>query len=139
MNLIVDANVLFAALIKDGATAKLFFVDGIHLYAPEYLHEEFEEYRSEILKKTHRTSTQFEEALSELSGRIHFVPVDEFESAIKDAEQISPDIDDAIYFALALKFEMPIWSNDARLKNQSAVRVYSTSDLLNIYSTKLGG
>jgi predicted nucleic acid-binding protein len=58
---------------------------------------------------------------------------------LKAGQQISPDIDDAIYFALALKFEMPIWSNDARLENQSAVRVYSTSDLLNIYSAKLGG
>ena len=109
----------------------------MRLHAPEYLCEEFDEYRDEILSKTHRTSAQFEEALTEISGRIHFVPVEEFESRIEVARQISPDIDDAIYFALAMKSGMPIWSNDARLKKQSVVRVYSTSDLLQIFSAEV--
>ncbi len=137
MDLIVDANVLFAALIKDGVTANLMFIDRLHLYAPEYLLDEFEEYRSEILKKTHRPSDKFDEVLSEISARIHFVPINEFDSMIKAAEEISPDVDDSIYFALALKIGMPIWSNDTRLKKQSAVRIFSTTDLVHIFSTDL--
>jgi predicted nucleic acid-binding protein len=137
MDLIIDANILFAALIKDGVTAKLMFVDRLHLYAPEFLLEEFDKYRDEILKKTHRTSENFDEVLSELSARIHYVPMDEFHKLIKVAEEISPDENDSIYFALALKNGLPIWSNDVRLKKQSVVRIYSTSDLMHIFSVDL--
>jgi predicted nucleic acid-binding protein len=137
MDLIIDANILFATLIKDGVTAKLMFVDRLHLYAPEFLLEEFDKYRDEILKKTHRTSENFDEVLSELSARIHYVPMDEFHKMIKVAEEISPDENDSIYFALALKNGLPIWSNDSRLKKQSVVRIYSTSDLMHIFSVDL--
>jgi predicted nucleic acid-binding protein len=137
MDLIIDANILFATLIKDGVTAKLMFVDRLHLYAPEFLLEEFDKYRDEILKKTHRTSENFDEVLSELSARIHYVPMDEFHKMIKVAEEISPDENDSIYFALALKNGLSIWSNDSRLKKQSVVRIYSTSDLMHIFSVDL--
>jgi predicted nucleic acid-binding protein len=137
MDLIVDANILFAALIKEGVTAKLMFVDRLHLYAPEFLLEEFEKYRKEILKKTHRSSENFEIVLSEISARIHLVPKNEFNKMINVAEEISPDINDSIYFALALKFGMPIWSNETRLKKQSTIRIYSTSDLIHIFSADL--
>ena len=51
MDLIVDANVLFAALIKEGLTSDLLFVDDFHLYAPEFLLVEFTKYKEEILRK----------------------------------------------------------------------------------------
>ncbi len=44
MDLIVDANILFAALIKNSMTAKLMFVERLHLYAPEFLLDEFEKH-----------------------------------------------------------------------------------------------
>jgi len=47
MDLIVDANVLFAALIKEGITEELFFVEQLHLYAPEFIFIEFEKYKEE--------------------------------------------------------------------------------------------
>lgn len=137
MDIIADANVLFAALIKDGATSRLMFVDRLHLYAPEFLLEEFGKHRSFILGKTHRRPDDFDRVLSELSARIHFVPKAEFTDLLKVAEEISPDIDDMVYFALALKSGMPIWSNETRLKKQSAVRIYSTSDLVHLFSADL--
>ena len=39
-----------------------------------------------------------------------------------------------MYFALALKLNCGIWSNDKKLKNQDKVKVYSTEDLLKIKS-----
>ena len=137
MDIIVDANILFAALIKDGITARLMFVDRLHLYAPELLLEELDKYRGEILEKTHRNSSDFDSVLSEISARIHFVPKNEFQKMINVAEEVSPDKDDSIYFALALRTGMPIWSNETRLKKQSAVRIYSTADLLHMFSADL--
>lgn len=37
MDLIVDANVLFAALIKVSSSSEVFFSDKFHFYAPEFI------------------------------------------------------------------------------------------------------
>ena len=55
MKLVVDANVLFAALIKEGSTAELLISDKLQLFAPEFLFTEFSKYEELILKKTHRS------------------------------------------------------------------------------------
>ncbi|MEI6732208.1 MAG: PIN domain-containing protein, partial [archaeon] len=46
------------------------------------------------------------------------------------------DIKDAMYLALALKLNCPIWSNDKLLKNQTQIKVYSTSELMTKFSSK---
>jgi len=55
MKLVIDANILFAALIKEGSTAELLISDKIQLFAPEFLFKEFSKYKNLILKKTHRS------------------------------------------------------------------------------------
>ena len=42
MELIVDANILFAALIKEGLTSDLIVKDNLNLYSAEFLFTEFE-------------------------------------------------------------------------------------------------
>ncbi len=37
MKLVIDANILFAALIKDSTTAEILFNKNINFYAPEFL------------------------------------------------------------------------------------------------------
>ncbi len=39
MDLVVDANILFAALIKKGITSELFFEDELYLITPEFILE----------------------------------------------------------------------------------------------------
>jgi len=46
--------------------------------------------------------------------------------------RVSPDINDVPYLALALKLNCPVWSNDRKLKNQNAVRIYSTQEIIRI-------
>jgi predicted nucleic acid-binding protein len=50
-----------------------------------------------------------------------------------DAKKISPDPDDVLYFAAAIRIRCGIWSNDKKLKNQEQIPVYSTHDLKNIF------
>jgi predicted nucleic acid-binding protein len=40
MNLVIDANILFAALIKDNLTRQLLVSENIRLYAPEFIFNE---------------------------------------------------------------------------------------------------
>lgn len=130
MKLVVDANVLFSALIKDRVTRRLFFEERLEIYAPEYLFEEFAEHQDEVMQKTHRGEAEFWEVMGILKSRISVVPVSEFEKFMEKAKKVSPDRDDAVYFAVALAIGGAIWSNDRRLKGQKAVRVLNTEELV---------
>ena len=50
MKLVVDANVLFAALIKKSSTAELLISDKLQFFAPEFLFAEFSKYEELILR-----------------------------------------------------------------------------------------
>lgn len=132
MNLVVDANILFSSLIKEGKTQELFLDLSFNLYTPEFIFTEFEKHKDEILEKTNRSSEEFNEILNTMKEVINIIPEEEFEEFILAAEEISPDQDDVMYFALALKLNCPIWSNDKKLKEQDKIKVYSTNELVNI-------
>ena len=52
---------------------------------------------------------------------------------IDGAERISPDPKDTSYFALALKLNCPIWSNDKKLKEQNKIKIYSTEEIVKFF------
>ena len=130
MNLITDANVLFAALIKEGKTIEILLNPFFNFYAPEFLFEEFEKYKDEILRKTHRNESQFSEILEVLKNIISIIPKEEYAGKLNLSSEISPDENDIDYFALAFKLNCAIWSNDKKLKEQDKVKVYSTEELI---------
>ena len=134
MDLVIDANVIFAILIKDSINLDLLFKNEIYLYAPEFLFTEFGEYEKIIGEKTERSEDEFNKLLGILQNKIVIFAREEIEPFLEEAKRICPDKDDAPYFALALKFNIPIWSNDKKLKEQNKIKVYSTQDILNLLS-----
>ena len=133
MELIVDANVLMSALIStEGKTYDLILNGTIKLFSPEFLLEEVEEHKKEILSKSGLSDSDFELFLSLISSQIEFIPHTEFKKYASEAEKITPDIDDSDYFALALKLRWGIWSNDKKLKQQNKVKVYSTTEIISL-------
>ena len=130
MRLVVDANILFSALISEGKTAEILVNNMGELYAPEFLLEEFRNHKREILTKTKRTSEDFEFIFGLFKEIIITVPSYEYRDFLPKAKEISPDPDDVPYFALALKLQIPLWSNDKKLKQQTQLKVCSTQDLL---------
>jgi len=101
-----------------------------HLFAPEFLLEEFNKYENDILEKTSREPDDFQQYYELLTRKIVFIPLDELVPFLNASREISPDPKDALYFALALKLDAKIWSNDKRLKNQEKIQVLSTSEIL---------
>ncbi|MDO8428028.1 MAG: PIN domain-containing protein [Candidatus Diapherotrites archaeon] len=134
MNLIVDANIVFAVLIKQGISEDLLFDEQFTIYAPEFLFIEFEKYKSFLLTKTHRTEIEFIHVLSTIRNHIVLVPSQELEPFLDPANLISPDPRDIPYIALAIKLNAVIWSNDRLLKEKlpSYVKVYTTQELLKL-------
>ncbi len=133
MDLIIDANIIISALIStEGKTYDLIFNDNIKLFSADFLLEEIEKYRQEILIKSGLSEYEFEIFLSLISSRIEFIPLSDFDKFISEAEKITPDPNDREYFALALKLKCGIWSNDKKLKNQDIIKIYSTKDMLEV-------
>lgn len=130
MLLVVDANVLFSAIITGAKTSDLMFSGWLQLIAPEFLFAELEEHRGEILAKSSLAKDDFEKFTSLLKRRIDVIPRREFEKFLPDAKVFSPDPDDAEYLALALQFGAAIWSDDKELKRQTKVKVLSTKELI---------
>ena len=136
MRLIIDANVLFAALIKDSSTAQLLISDKFKFFAPEFLFEEFAKYEDYILKKTHRTKENFKEFYNLLKQKITIISKDEIDPFLEQAEEISPDPKDTVYLALCLAINSNFWSNDKELKEkQDLVEVLTTEEIINKVSS----
>lgn len=129
MLLVVDMNILFSFFKKYSFTRKLLINSDLELRSTTYAFDELNEHLDEIMSKAKIDIGVFELYKTILSWFVEFVPVLEYREFKSKAESISPDPDDTQYFALALKLDCPIWSNDKRLKKQSAVKVFSTSEL----------
>ena len=132
MDLVVDANVLIAAIIKESTSYTLLFREDFHIYTAEYIFTEIEEHKEEILKKTKKTEEEFYKLIETLKRRISLVPLEELIPYLNKAEKICPDPDDVVYFALALKLNCAVWSNDKDLKKQNKIKIYHTHDLMKI-------
>ena len=136
MRLVVDANILVAALLKDSTTRELLLEDDLELFAPEGLLAELKN----LLKnqKVRKRLPLSDNALSELSeaifSEITFFPEESFLSFIKDSAELVSHIEDAPYIALALTLKIPLWSNDAALKEQTKVKVLTTPELIKLLS-----
>ncbi len=130
MDLIVDANVIFAALIQEGKNYELLFRREFHLFTPDFIIIEIEKHKEEILAKTKRSSAEFEQVLEILKRRIALIPMEELVPFVEQAETLTPDPDDMAYFALALKLNCSLWSNDKALKQQNKIKVYNTTEVV---------
>lgn len=132
MDFVIDSNILFAVLIKDSITAEIILNEKFNLFAPKFIFREFLKYKKEILEKTKRSSEEFNEIFRYLQESITIIPKEEFERFLDEAEKITPDHNDVEYIALALKLNIPVWSNDKKLKNQNKIKIISTEEIIKL-------
>lgn len=129
MELVVDTNIVFSAMVKDSLTRFLLCDMRLVLYAPETLISELYEHEKEIREKSEISEKRWMELMSILLSKIRLVSKEEIAPFVKEALEFSPDQEDAPFFALCLAKNIPLWSNDKALKQQSAVKVFSTDEL----------
>ena len=131
MRLIVDTNVLISFFrenpVRDIIMNSALF--GLQLFTPEYAISELKNNKSDLTKYSGLLGKDLEFAIM-LLGFFIEIKSDDFFVEFKDnSENLSPDLKDAPFFALALKLECGIWSNEPRLKQQKSVEVLSSPDL----------
>jgi|SRR3989338_1213390 len=130
MKLVVDANEVFSFFNEKSKAREFSLSSELELYSPSFSLKEIKEHKSDVLKRFSLSETQYLLIEKLLGNVIRFADEKEYSGFLKEAKSVSPDADDTEYFALALKLNCPIWSEDKALKKQSKVKVYSTSELL---------
>ena len=130
MNITVDANILFACLIKDSDTRKLFFSPKFELYAPVFMLRELQKYFPIIKKKSGLSDFDFSNLVARVLVQITIIDDSNLSPFVVAAASLIKDKKDWLYLACALYKDTVIWSNDKGFKNQSRVRVFTTHEML---------
>jgi len=130
MRIVVDANVLCAALLAKGKTAELLFSDQIEPVAPELLFTELERNRKELLEKTKLAERDFNILITLFRKRVRIIPTVEFADKLIEANQLLKNHKkDTEFLALALKLHCPLWSKEKRLKKINKIDVLDANEV----------
>ncbi len=138
MMLVVDANILLAAVIRDSLTRSLLLDGRLELYAPADLFDETVRHVTsdvEIIRKTKLSPAQLRSVLSAASSTIHFVPNEAYANNLQRALGLAAHPEDAPYLALAMSLNCPLWSNDADMRRQDKVSFLTTAQLVEQLNT----
>ncbi|MBI4980715.1 PIN domain-containing protein [Candidatus Woesearchaeota archaeon] len=139
MNIILDSNVFFSALIKNSITRKIILeYEGLFLF-PSYIFIEIQNHKKELLEKSGMSEYEFTRLIRLLLLKIVIVPHEALvpfkEKAVEIVKDI--DLDDVLFVACALAYPNSIiWSNDQKLKKQPAVRIINTAEMLEFLEGK---
>ncbi len=132
MKLVVDTNILFSFFWSDSFTKKLIKNSKCELISSVVALEELLKYKLDIIKKARITQEQFSTFLKDLKSQVKFFDTTEYTYFLNKSKGLSPDKNDADFFALSLKFNCPLWSNNSFLKSQKEIKIISTKELINI-------
>lgn len=132
MRLAVDTNVLISALMSKGGTFEAMVLGNLDLFVPEHSLGEIERNKSVLKERMGVSEDEFGLALGIILSHVMVVPREEYAAMEPKAKEISPDKKDFPFFVLALAKRMPLWTNEKRLKEQDAVEVYDTREVLGL-------
>src|SRR3989344_3637761 len=134
MLIVVDANVIFSALLAKGNSFSVFesnkIFEKFEFVAPEFLFTEIGKRMDKILNKTKLNKEELSQTFGFIKEQVNFISASDFIDKLEEAIKINKK--DSPYLALAMKLNCPIFSGDKRLKQQNKIKVYSPRELLNI-------
>lgn len=137
MELVVDATVLFAAIIGKSKTNELFFEDKLRLVALPYLIDEFNKNLGVIANICGVSESEVIEEFGILKRRVVIFPIYKFPDEVQSkAEKLAPHRKDVPYFALALHLGCGIWTREKDFKKQDEIEIYFTPKLVDMFLKK---
>ena len=133
MILVVDTNVVISAALRGSTTQELIFNNAFQLYTPEFVKEEIEKYKNEIMQKGNYTETEFQTILSLIFSRITIVPENEYAKHKEEILKFTPDVKDWPFLALAKHLGAALWTYDSIIKRkQNVIKIFTTGQLFRL-------
>ncbi len=133
MKLVIDTNIIIAAMVKDGLARKIIFFGNVDLISPEFTMEEVYKHRDIILDKAHFTEEEFRILFLTILGRVKIIPKSRYISFLREADSLIGKIDykDVPFLALSLAVRNDgVWSDDKHFKKQNKIRVLTTKEII---------
>ena len=134
MILIIDTNILFAALLKESTTRRFLIDSPFMLYAPETLVTEIHKYEDEIVRRSGLSKKDFEQLFALITENIVIRKQESYQDKMDEAEQLIGHLDkgDVPFIALALSIRNDgIWTENVNhFKQQNKIRVWTTRDII---------
>lgn len=135
MNIIIDSNILFSALIKDSVTRRIILeYNGLFLF-PSFIFQEMEKHKEELLNKSGMDIKEFNELLGVILKKVIIVPEEILFQYRNEALEIvkNIDLDDILFIACALAYPNSIiWSDDKKLKEQIKIKILNTQEIIDL-------
>lgn len=133
MKLVVDANILFS-FFRDNPVRFIIInasLIKLQLFSPAHALEELNKNIQDLIKYTKLSSSEIKSIIEELKAFISVIYSQEYKEFESEAKKLSPHTSDkdTPYFALALKLNCAIWSNEPAFKKQSRVKTFNTKEL----------
>lgn len=132
MSLVVDSNVIFAAMLRDGATRGLLVEPPMPLLSPEWMLSEIRAHVPEISRRSGIGERDLALLLALLCENIEVVPEPEYAPQMARARGMTPqDPGDAPFVAVALSRACQgIWTQNTRHFEGTGIDVWSTARIL---------
>lgn len=129
-HLVADANVILSA-VAGKAALRVFTDSNLHISTTRQNVQEVSEYLPVMADKYGMATELLETQLRLLPLRVYGLAF--YRDRLKQARVLiaQRDPDDVELVALALKLDVPIWSNDRDLQS-TGLRVYTTAQLLRL-------
>lgn len=132
--LTVDANILFAGLLRDGTTRHILLYEELDLRTPATIWRELERNRTLLLEKARSTEAAFALLLELVREHVREVPFALLAPHWDEAKRrVGPDgLADAPYVAAALALDGILWTHDKRLVEVAGVPVVTTAEVVEV-------
>jgi len=132
--LVVDTNIVLSALLKEGLTRKILLSGKLILFSPQELSFEVEKHALELGTKVGLNKETFLLLFEFIFKKAGITQVNHknYTAFCEVAKSVCPfgHLQDWPFIALALKENVPLWSNDSALKKQNLVKVITTPELI---------
>lgn len=131
MKLVIDANIVVAALIKEGKVREIIASRKFELVSPDFVLDEIKKYEGYICEKSGLGKDEFELLMALIFQNRIIASSQEYEAHKEIAKKlIEKDVKDVPYVAcyLALKCDK-IWTNDYDYKGKKEIKTISTAEL----------
>ena len=136
--LVVETNILYSFFWKSSPTHDvLSSIIEYDLIAPRFIFDELNKHKEEILFQAGIRTGEFNELIKSLSIFVKFIKESEYIELMQEAKSLFPKhLKDVDFFALALKLDCPLWSNEKLHKKQSRVKVFNTDEISKLLDSK---
>ncbi len=138
MNLVVDTNIIFSALLSPNGTISdlLLNSDNVDFYSPTFVLEELENHKEKLKKLSGYSAKDLEFLIRIVFKKIDLIDIESVkESTWAKSIELTKEVDefDTPFIALALELEAPLWTGDKKLikgLNQKGIDWLLTTDII---------